>query len=81
LLGLFTFTVEVTDSLAATASVTCSITVLPMLPPATVPGVGGMGCLPECLDPCAPLTVETLDRFARVLARGALILAGGRRGR
>lgn len=40
---------------------------------------GGMGCLPHCIkDPCVPLSVEALDAFARVLARGALILSGGR---
>ena len=79
--GLFHFTVQVTDSAAATASVACSISIAPLLPPATVPGVGGMGCLPECMDPCKPLPIETLDAFSRVLARGAMILTGGRRGR
>ena len=79
-LGKFSFTVQVTDSAAATASVACSISILPLLPPVTF-GVGGMGCLPECVDPCKPLPVELIDRFARVLARGAWILAGGGRGR
>ncbi len=75
-LGLFTFTVRVTDSLAATASVECSITINPLLPPAG--GVGGMGCLPQCHDYCRPKRVLPLDAWARVLARGAMI-AGRRR--
>ena len=75
-LGKFTFTVQVTDSAAATASVACSISINPLLPPVTF-GVGGMGCLPECVDPCAPYNAESFERFWRVLARGAMIFTRG----
>ena len=74
-LGLFTFIVQVTDSSANTATVVCSISIIPALPPAQI--VGGTGCWPVCIDPC--LRESDVDRFARVLARGAMILYSRRR--
>lgn len=74
-LGLFTFTAQVTDSSANTASVVCSISINPMLPPRE--GGGGIGCYPICIDPC--IRPDEVKRFARVLARGALILLAGSR--
>ena len=47
--GVFTFTIQVTDSAAATASVTCSISIAQTSPYDVSLG-GGTGCVPKCVD-------------------------------
>lgn len=47
--GVFSFTVQVTDSAAATASVTCTISIA-QTAPYDVSLAGGTGCVPTCID-------------------------------
>jgi hypothetical protein len=44
--GVFSFTVQVTDSAAATASVACTISIAGGAPQIA----GGTGCVPKCID-------------------------------
>src|SRR6185437_10610002 len=56
--GTFPFTVSLLDSrFQGIGTVNCSITI--STPPQEI--AGGMGCLPECFDYCAPVAVESMN--------------------
>ncbi len=59
LFGIFSFTVTITDGAAATASVSCTISIAQVSALSTSLG-GGMGCVPQCVPGFAPRCVGSM---------------------